>query len=148
MWTKRLAAVVLGAAMAVSLGAFGSSASAATGDRPTNVAAVKAGERVLLHKDGTLTVAARLRCKPGWVAEEVSATLGQGEASASGFAVVSVPCDRQWHRVTFDLGDSAGAFHPGPVTFNFLQFLVTNASSGDSAGAHDNGAHARLRLAC
>jgi hypothetical protein len=148
MWTKRIAALVLGAALGISLGAFGSSASAATGDRPTNVAAVKAGERVLLHKDGTLTVAARLRCKPGWVAEEVSATLGQGEASASGFAVVTVPCDRRWHRVTFALGDSAGAFHPGRVTFNFLQFLVTNASSGDSAGAHDNGAHARLRLAC
>ena len=126
MWTKRIAALVLGAALGISVGVVGSSASAATGDRPTNVAAVNAGERVLLHKDGTLTV----------------------EASASGFAVVAVPCDRQWHRVTFDLGDSTGTFHPGPVTFNFLQFLVTNASSGDSAGAHDNGAHARLRLAC
>ncbi len=148
MWVRRMLAVLFAAAVAMSLGAVGSSASAATGDRPTHVAAVKAGAVARLHADGSVTVAARLRCKPGWVAEEVSATLGQGDASASGVAVVSVPCDWQWHRVTFTLGDSTGSFHPGRVTFNFLQFLVTNAASGDSAGAHDNGAHALLKRAC
>ncbi len=147
MWARRIFAVVLGAAVAMSVVAMGSSATAATGDRPTHVAAIKAGAVARLHADGSVTVAPRVRCKPGWVSEEVSATLVQGESSASGVAVVTVPCDSQWHRVPFTLGDSTGSFHPGRATFSFMQFLVTNAASGDSAGAHDNGASVLLKRA-
>ena len=65
----------------------------------------------------------------------------QGASTADGFASASVPCDGRWYPVDVPLVGS-GSFQPGKVTFSFLQFLVTNAVTGDSAGAHDNGASA------
>ena len=144
MWARRMLTLVLCASFLL----FGSVAVAlaATGDRPKNVAETKADNSALLHANGTVTVATRVRCDTGWVAAELSAILTQGGSSISGFTVPSTPCDRRWHRVEFDLVDSSGLFQPGKVTFSFLQFLVTNAVTGDSAGARDNGAKARLRL--
>ena len=148
MWAKRMSTFVLGVSVLVFGGVVVSSASAAQGDRPTNVAKVQADNLVLLNPDGTLTVSVRVRCDPGWVSGEVSVVVGQGAAAiASGFTIASVPCDGRWHRVEFDVVDVSGTFQPGRVTFSFLQFLVTNAVSGDSAGAHDNGATARLTRA-
>jgi hypothetical protein len=137
--------LLLGAAVLV-VGGIGVS-SAATGDRPKNVAEVKTDNLALLNADGTVTIAAQVRCDVGWVAAELSAILTQGQSSISGYTIPSVPCDGRWYRVEFDLADGSGPFQPGKVTFSFLQFLVTNAITGDSAGAHDNGATARLRLA-
>ena len=147
MWVMRVLAATLG----VSVLAFGavaaSSASAAPpGDRPRNVADVKADSIVLLHPDGTLTATVRVRCDEGWVAGDISATVTQGASTADGFASASVPCDGRWYPVDVPLVGS-GSFQPGKVTFSFLQFLVTNAVTGDSAGAHDNGASARLQPA-
>jgi hypothetical protein len=144
MWARRMLTLVFGASVLLSSSV--AVASAATGDRPKNVAKVKADNFALLHGDGTVAVAAQVRCDPGWVAGELSATLTQGESSVSGYTIPSVSCDGRRHRVEFDLVDSSGPFQPGKVTFSFLQFLVTNAVTGDSAGAHDNGAKARLRL--
>lgn len=148
MWAKRMLTLVLGASVLVFGGVVVSSASAATGDRPKNVAEVQAGNLVLLNPDGTLTVSVRVRCDAGWVSGEVSVIVDQGgSATASGFTTTSVPCDGRWHLVQFDVVDVSGTFQPGKVTFSFVQFLVTNAVTGDSAGAHDNGATARLQLA-
>ena len=147
MLARRMVTAVLGAFVLVLGAVAASPATAATGDRPKNVAEVKAGNLVLLHPDGTVTVAVRVRCDPGWVPAELSAQLTQGQASIGGFTIPSVPCDGRWYAVEFDLSDGSGQLQPGRVTFGFLQFLVTNAVTGDSAGAHDNGATARIQLA-
>ena len=114
--------------------------------RPTNVAAVQADQVVLLHSDNTVTVTAKVRCDQDWVAAELSVILSQGVATSSGFTLVSAPCNGRWHQVSFDLVDTAGTFQHGNASFSFVQFLVTNVDTGDSAGAHDNGAKAKLRL--
>jgi hypothetical protein len=148
MWARRMLMPVLSASFLLSVGIAVSSASATPGEpRPRGVADVKDAQLVLLHADGTVTVAARVRCDPEWVPAELSAILAQGETSISGYTIPSVPCDTRWHLVEFNLVDGSGALHPGKATFSLLQFLVTNAVTGDSAGAHDNGAPVRLQLA-
>jgi hypothetical protein len=147
MWAKRVLSLILGFFVIGFAGLAASSANAAPGDRPRNVADVKAESPVLLQTGGTLSVPVRVRCDPGWVAGDVSATATQGESTISGFTLSSTPCDGKWHRIAFDLTDGAGSFAPGNVTFSFLQFFVTNAETGDCASAHDNQAHARLLLA-
>jgi hypothetical protein len=147
MWVKRVLFLILGFLVVMSTALPASSANAAPGDRPRNVADVKAESSVLLQSGGALIVSVRVRCDSGWVAGDISATLTQGESTISGVKPASTPCDGKWHRVTLDLADGTGSFVSGSVTFSFLQYLVTNAETGDSAGAHDNGSRARLLLA-
>jgi hypothetical protein len=139
--------LVLGASVLVFGGVVASSASAARGE-PKDVAEVQARNLVLLNPDGTLTVAVRVRCDPGWVFQEVDAVVDQGvSVFADGLTSAPVSCDGRWHRVQFDLVTRAGTFQPGKVTFSLLQFGVTNEVTGDFEGVNDNGATARLRLA-
>src|SRR6266702_484821 len=73
-------------------------------DRPTGVAQVKAGKRVLLNADGTLTVVARLECDPGWISSDLTVSVAQGLSTGTdGLIEPSVPCDGRWHRVQFGL---------------------------------------------
>jgi hypothetical protein len=135
MRSKTLQVLVLGLSMWL-LGGLPSASAAPTDDRPTNVAAVQAVPLVLLHPDGSLTASAVLRCIPGWTPAELSATVNQGNASASGYTTPTIRCDNRWHPVVYRITDSTGGFTQGKVTFNFLQFTLTNNVTGDSAGAH------------
>jgi hypothetical protein len=147
MWAKRMLTLVLGASVFAFGGVVVSSASAARAE-PKEVAEVRAGNRVLLNPDGTLTVSVRVRCDPGWVFQEVSAIVDQGASIfADGITSAPVPCDRRWHRVQFDLVTRSGTFQPGKVTFSLLQFGVTNEITGDFEGVNDNRATAHLRRA-
>lgn len=148
MWAKRMLMLVLGASVLAFGGGVASSAAAAQGDGTEDVAEVQAGNLVLLNPDGTLTVSVRVRCDPGWVSGDLTTFVAQGESTyAEGFTTVSVPCDGRWHRVQFDAVVRAGTFEPGKVTFDFLQFGVTNEVTGDFQGVHDKVSPARLRLA-
>src|SRR6266581_4317605 len=82
-------------------------------DRPTGVAQVKAGKRVLL------TVVARLECDPGWISSDLTVSVAQGLSTGTdGLIEPSVPCDGRWHRVQFGLpAPVAGTFQPGKATF-------------------------------
>ena len=107
-------------------------------DRPTGVAQVKAGKRVLLNADGTLTVVARLECDPGWISSDLTVSVAQGLLTGTdGLIEPSVPCDGRWHRVQFGLpAPVAGTFQPGKATFR-AQFLVFNVETGDPAAGHE-----------
>lgn len=120
---------------------------AATQDRPTGVAHVRVDKRVWLQADGTVTVAARVRCDPGWESGELDVRVTQGDSEADGFINTSVPCNRRWHRVQFGLPLGLGTLQRGKAALSG-QFLVTNVASGDSAGAHDqaNGFIHRARV--
>lgn len=107
------------------------------GDRPRGVAKVRLDKKLSLHADGTMIVAARLECDPGWESSDLSVIIAQGAASTSGVTTTAVPCDRHWHQVQFSLSPGTGAFQPGKATAS-AQFLVTNVLSGDSAAAHQN----------
>jgi hypothetical protein len=135
MRNKALQVLVLGLSMWL-LGGLPSASAVPTGDRPTNVAAVQAVPLVLLHPDGSLTASAVLRCIPGWTPAELSATVNQGNASASGYTTPTIRCDNRWHPVVYRITDSTGGFTQGKVTFNFLQFTLTNDTTGDPAGDH------------
>jgi hypothetical protein len=148
MWAKRILTLVLGAFVLASGAGVASSVSAAPGDGTEDVAEVQAGNLVLLNPDGTLTVSVRVRCDPGWVPVDVNTVVAQGTSTyAEGFTIVSVPCDGRWYWVQFDAVVRAGTFEPGKVTFDGLQFGVTNEVTGDFEGAHGKVSTARLRLA-
>jgi hypothetical protein len=145
MRAKHLLIAVLGVVTFV----IGSTAGAwAVPGREKPVVEVRAENIVLLNPDGTLTLAAQLRCDPGWVTTDLTAIVDQGPATiAEGYTLVTVPCDDRWHRFEFTIPVTVGTFQPGKVTISFLQFVVTNEVTGDPDGAHDNGGTARLRLA-
>jgi hypothetical protein len=134
------ASVSIGAALAVGV-ALGAPAQAATGDRPTGVASVRAGNHVTQSADGTtLTVVERISCQPGWEPAELDAFLTQDNTSEAGsFVIPTIPCDGHTYKVVMTVPVATGLFVPfqsGPVSIS-SQFLVTNVDSGDSAGAHD-----------
>src|SRR3954453_20108257 len=97
--TAALAAVVMatgGVALAAPAGA--------TGDRPVGVAHVAAWKNVYLHKSGSITVSAGIKCSPGWFTTELDMQVNQGpqlENYGSGFVTPDVPCDNTWHPVRF-----------------------------------------------
>jgi hypothetical protein len=133
--TKAFAASI--AAGLVGLGSVTVAAPAsATGDRPTNVAFVRAWHNYNLHHDGTVAVGLGVRCVPGWQSAELDIHLHQGDVDGDAFTTRNVVCNDRWHKVLFRVTDSSGAFHAGAVQTS-AQFLVTNVESGDSAGAHD-----------
>jgi hypothetical protein len=121
----------------ITMAAPAASAQDRPGDRPQGVAQVRLEKKFLLQADGTLIVAARLECDPGWQSSDLSISVTQGNASTDGFTTTAVPCDRNWHPVQFSLSPGTGTFQPGKATAS-AQFLVTNALSGDSAAAHQN----------
>jgi hypothetical protein len=111
---------------------------AAATDRPTKVAFVRVWHNYNLHRDGSLSVGAGVRCVPGWQSVELDVLLHQGGVEGDGFTVPTVVCDNSWHPVVFTMTDVSGAFHAGNAHVS-AQFLVTNVDSGDSAGAHSQG---------
>ncbi|SRR6266516_1262216 len=115
-----------------------------TGDRPTGVAEVRFEKTAWLQADGTLTVAARLECDPGWVSSDLTYSVGQVQAGAEGYILTSVPCDHRSHLVQFGVRPVAGAFQRGKATVR-AQFLVFNTAMGDpSAGFYDGTVFIRL----
>jgi hypothetical protein len=123
------------AAASLAVGVVASSPAVA-GGRPTHVAFVHAVKKIHLHRDGSLTVRAWVRCKPGWEASDLTVNVGQQDASAGGLADPAVPCDNAFRRVRVHLTDVGGAFVGGAATIS-SQFLVTNTASGDSAAGHN-----------
>lgn len=63
--------------------------------------------------------------------------VAQGTTEAEGFTVISVTCNRRWHRVQFGLRLGSGTFQPGKATL-IAQFLVFNVETGDPAAAHEH----------
>ncbi|MBV9485705.1 MAG: hypothetical protein JO246_06565 [Frankiaceae bacterium] len=131
-------------AIALSIGAATLAATVMTagpakaGGRPANVAFVHAVKRVVLHKNGDLTVRAWLRCKPGWSPAELSMQVNQGtDEVGSGYIIPTVPCDNAFRRVHFRISDSTHGFAAGDAHIS-AQFLITNNYSGDSAGGHSS----------
>jgi hypothetical protein len=134
MVKKRAIALSIGAATMAATVVGASPASA--GGRPTNVAFVHAVKKIVVHKNGSLTVRAWLRCKPGWEPAELDMLVSQGDASGSGYMIPTVPCDNAFRRVHFRINDIGGYFAAGAAHIN-SQFLITNVDSGDSAGGHN-----------
>lgn len=127
-------AVVAAATMAVVTVAA-TATPAMAGDRPTGVAFVRTWHRAYLHRDGSVTVGAGLRCVPGWSSAELDVHLVQGTTYGDGYIVAAVPCNGAWHPATVTIDDFSGPIHLGAISTS-SQFLVTNDASGDSAGAH------------
>jgi hypothetical protein len=100
------------------------------------VAKVQLDNTILLQPDGSLTVAARLSCDPGWIAGDLSVIIAQGGAETSAFLSTSIACDGHSHTVQLDAPVGLGSFMLGRAQMN-AQFLLTNADTGDSAGGHD-----------
>ncbi len=133
-WRAGLLVLVLAT---ITMAAPAASAQDRPGDRPHGVAKVRLEKKFLLQADGTIILAARLECDPGWQSSDLSVSVTQGDASTGGFTTTAVTCDRNWHRVQFSIPPGIGAFQPGNATAS-AQFLVTNVLTGDSAGAHQN----------
>jgi hypothetical protein len=142
MWVRRTIAGSIGAGLLALTAMTG--VAAATGDRPTNVAFVRAWHNDIVHQDGTVAVGVRVRCVPGWEPAELDVSLHQDGVEGDGFTIPTVRCNGHWHKVQFTISDVSGAFHAGAVQIS-TQFLVTNVESGDSAGAHDQ-VQGRLRI--
>jgi len=138
---KTPAMALIGTALATATMVAAPAAVAATGDRPTGVASVRAENKVTASADGTtLTVVERISCEPGWSPAELDVFVTQGNTSeASDYVIPTIPCDGMTYRVEVVVPVATGLFQPfrrGPVTIS-SQFLVTNVETGDSAGAHD-----------
>jgi hypothetical protein len=108
----------------------------ASGDRPVGVAHVAAWKNVYLHKNGSITVSAGVKCSPGWFTTELDIQVNQGESYGSGYATPDVPCDNAWHPERFVIDSFFGTLVPGAASLN-SQVIVNNVESGDSAGGHD-----------
>lgn len=130
---KRALALLL----ALAVVSIAGTQAAFAGDRPVGVAFVKAKPIVDLKHNGSVVVTEKIRCKPGWVSSDLSVHVAQPNgAQADGFTTTAIKCNGAWHTVRVTLSDVFMKMHRGPATIS-SQFLVTNASSGDSAGAHD-----------
>lgn len=136
MSVKRTITAGLMTAVVAAGGIAFSAPAAATGDRPVGVAHVAAWKNVYLHKNGSITVSAGIKCSPGWYTTELDIQVNQGESYGSGYTVPDVPCDLTWHPVRFRINEFFGSMQPGPATIN-SQVIVNNVDTGDSAGGHD-----------
>ena len=131
------------AALFLAVGPAGPADAVRDGEWTRGVATVHVQKTVLLNPDATVTVRARLKCEPEWQPSQLDARVTQGEASAEGYTVPSVPCDDHWHEALLVLPTlSPAGFHPGRVDIS-IQFLLTHVEFGDFSGAHDQ---ARGRL--
>jgi hypothetical protein len=137
MKISKVVAVSTSAALALGAGAVAASPAAA-GGRPTGVAFVHAVKTAHLHHDGSVTVRAWVRCKPGWDSSDLSMQLDQGGAYVSGYLNVQLPCDNAFRRVHLRLGPGYGKIKAGDATIS-SQFLVFNSESGDPSAGHQVG---------
>ncbi len=136
--SKRLArtiAVLVG--LAVALPVMVGTQPAFAGDRPTDVAFVKANPIVKLHHGGSTLVRTRVRCVPGWQPSDLTVHVAQTSgAYADGLVVTThAVCNGKWHTVWVKLPKGFGTLKRGKATIS-SQFLVNNVESGDSAGGH------------
>ncbi len=139
-WKRTLTSAVTLSIMAVGVGTLVTSPAAAQ-DRPTGVAAVKAGHSPILKAHGIVVVTTFVRCDPAWESAQLDAQVNRGFTDyAQGYTIPTIRCDNNWHKVVFRISTASGRMTPGKVTIS-TQFLVTNLETGDSAGAHgmDNG---------
>jgi hypothetical protein len=120
--------------------------SAAAGDRPTEVAFVRASKKVYVHPDNSLTVTVRVKCVPGWFSSDLDVWLGQDTNYAEGFTATDVACDAKWHPVSLRLTNMGGPMHRGAVSIT-SQFSIYNNDTGDPAAAHEVQKRGRIRPA-
>jgi hypothetical protein len=106
-------------------------------DRPVGVAHEKTAKQVQLNAGGSLSVATRLACDPGWESSDFTVFISQGDVSTDGLVEPSIPCDGRRHLVRYDVPAPVnGTFHRGQAHFNG-QFLVFNVDTGDPSAAHE-----------
>lgn len=133
---KRAVGVMVALLVAIAAMTAGTQAAFATGDRPTNVAWVKAYPVADLKPDGSVVVTEKIACRPGWVSSDLSVMVSQQSgAYADGVTTTAVPCDLRWHTIKLTTNSVFMKMTKGYATIS-SQFLVNNAESGDSAGAH------------
>ncbi|HEX4015429.1 MAG TPA: hypothetical protein VHX15_01720 [Frankiaceae bacterium] len=136
MSLKRALAVLVGLLVALSAMAAGTEAAFA-GDRPTDVAFVKANPIVQLKHNGSTIVKTQVRCVPGWQASDLTVHVSQPSgAYADGLVITThAVCNNKWYTVWILLPKGFGTLKRGNANIS-SQFLVNNVQSGDSAAGH------------
>jgi hypothetical protein len=133
---KRILSVALGLLVALSAMAAGTQAAFA-GDRPTDVAFVKADPIVKLYHGGSTLVREQVRCVPGWQPSDLTVHVSQASgAYADGLVITThAVCNNKWYTVWVKLPKGFGSLARGNATIS-SQFLVNNVETGDSGAGH------------
>jgi hypothetical protein len=133
---KRTISVVVGLLVALFAMAAGTQAAFA-GDRPTDVAFVKAAPIVQLKHNGSTIVKEQVRCLPGWVPSDLTVRVTQASgAYADGLVTTThAVCNGKWYTVWVLLPKGFGSLQRGNATIS-SQFLVFNVDSGDPSAGH------------
>ena len=67
------------------------------------MAKVRVEKKLSLQADGTMSVAARLECDPGWQSSDLGVSVTHCDARTGGVTTTAVACDRHWHLVQLSL---------------------------------------------